>query len=374
MTATLPGLVPLADPGVRYEVRLVPAEFARVFGRPAEGARQAPAGCRLLDSPGVALAVPLEWGATVAYAARGDGDVVLRHELRPAEAPVTVPGDGSVADVPDWARPFRDAVHDAWHAGLRGPGADVLVRTDFPPDAAVDAGSSAWAVTVLSLACQLPRPPSLRRLVAAVPDGAARPDVLAALLGRTGEALLVDRRGGAPQRVPCDLRGAGLRLLLTELGEPSAGSTAPTRPDRADQITDQITDGLTDRVHRAAVALRSGDLTVLGAALTESFLATHARRHLPAPLVDAVLAALHAGARGAGLLGAGPLDEGRRPAVVALAAAEDVASVRAALHAARRPPAPPPRIIVATASVPPTPPAVPGTDVTSSEEADACAS
>jgi hypothetical protein len=83
-------------------------------------------------------------------------------------------------------------------------------------------------------------------------DPSSVPGHLTALHARPGKALLL--QGDYVELLPCDLAGAGLRLLVMDLG---VDRSLPTACGRLLVLT-------------AAAALRSGDLAVFGALLTEA--------------------------------------------------------------------------------------------------------
>ncbi|MCA2215050.1 hypothetical protein [Jidongwangia harbinensis] len=322
-------------PQTPYGLRLLPMEFARRFGRPAAGVWRAPAAAVLLASAEAVLTVPLEWGAAVAADRRADHLVEVEHELRPAERLVVPAPDGPPP--PRWTRAALAVVG----AAGAGHGTSLLLRADLPPGLVI--GPDPAVVAVLGRVLW-----DLHRTPVDL-DGPAstvcasrweRVAVTTARCGRDRHAMLVDPETGSAVPVPFDLRRAGLRLLLAD-----PGGAAPAAAGAADG-------GPPDRVHRAALLLRSGDLPGFGRVLTEQYRSVAAARCTGTPVGRAVEAALRAGALGAGLLGAGPAHRGR-PMIAALAGTSAVRAVRAAVHAELGTAGPPaPRYLTATACRP----------------------
>lgn len=271
------------------EVRMVPYTYLRMFGRQPAVVSAAPGGLRLLTDPQAELAVAVPWGAVVAGTARDDGVLELRSRNRPAEG-VTLPdGEWQTRSAPRWAVPAIRAAARLRAAGHGVGGATLVVHTGLPESLSIPTGAGTSAATIRAFTELYDLPP------AAAPVAAENAADLAALSARAGEAVLV-RADATVDRVPCDLAAAGLRLLVVEPGEPSAGTIG--RPAGV--------------VERAADALRDGDPAGFGRLLTEG------DQH------PAVAAANAAGALGAS----------SRSVLCALLHATDLTRVRVAIRAA----------------------------------------
>ncbi|REE95367.1 hypothetical protein [Thermomonospora umbrina] len=262
------------------EVRLTGHVYGQEYDDVPEGAWRAPGELTLLGGPKAALTVALPWGAIVVAAShRGRSELysLNHHDRRVAQAP---------DDLPPWARPCQRALDAApTDAGLR-----MVVNRVLPHPMALLSGAETFNAVSLALR-------DLYGLDLPVDAYAPAQAVLACA-------------GAEPEPVPFDLRAAGLRLVLIEVGSATGapGPAAVTSP------------------HEVVAAAQ--DLLALGPALTR------AHRWGTEPLDAALDAAVAAGALGGRAIGC---------CVVALAPMSRMRDIREAVTArlvgvARRPP------------------------------------
>ncbi|MQY08225.1 GHMP family kinase ATP-binding protein [Actinomadura macrotermitis] len=259
---------PAADP----ELRLTAYVFERAFGAAPVTVRRARGGLTLLSGPGASLAVALPWGATVAAGPGEDGTAELfsmnlhgehfffNEETRPD-------------DIPSWAEPAVTALR-ARSGPI--PGVRLVTNGELPAETGLLSGGEMACAVGLALG-DLYGP---EHAAASVRD----PAHAVSLAAREAHAVLTTGDGartmaGGP--VPCDLAGAGLRLMIMDVA--AAATASPPAP-------------LPGLVERAAAALDAGDPAALGPLLTEA-------RTRQGVLPDRVLDAALDTARAAGALG-----------------------------------------------------------------------
>ena len=229
-----------ADAGLRLTAYL----FEQLFKRRPTLLTMGAGGLTLFGRPGdrFALAIPVKWGATVAAGSRDDGMVDLRsgsHAGNELIRPV-----GALGDLPDWAvRPLA-VVASAVAAGQPVGGMSLLVGTALPESAGMQSDVALTSVLASALAGLFGAELSLARR-AGLGD---LPAQLAALSCPDDTAMLVDTREMTAEMVPFDLNGAGLRLMLIDLGAPVAS----------------VASGPAELALAAADRLRSGNLMALG--------------------------------------------------------------------------------------------------------------
>lgn len=295
------------------ELRLVPYAFEQVYGTPATGVWRAPGGLTLFGGRDeqFAVAVPVRWGAIVAAGRQPEGLVELRSMNQPA-LHVEVPAGYALAG-PAWAEPALAVARAVAASGSPVAGIRLLLHSDLPKGCGVlDADVALVSACIAMFEATVGTVPALESL--------AGPFDMAALVASLGcpddAAVLVDLERLTVEHLPFDLGGAGLRLMVVDLGidRPEAGRTSGG-----------------GSVGQAADRLRNGDLRGFGAMLGR-----------PTEVPDQIGAVLGA-VLGAGALGA-YLPPSRRDnaaaSVVALVPAADVADVRAAARRAwhgRRP-------------------------------------
>ena len=274
------------------ELRLVSYIYREEFGHSPSGVWQAPGSVTLLADGQLRLTVAARWGAIVAAGPRSDGLIELIRMNRPDERVRLTVAEAAAGAGPPWAG-----------AGLRSArqGATLLVNTDLPEGSgtgATEATRTAIGMALRDLAATGPtaggQPPEDRGQGSGGPgNGDGSPQPPAALLGG--------------RRLPFDLEGAGLRLMVIDTRV--RGAAQPAIAEHAP---------LAD----AAAALEAGAIEALGPMLTEA----HAAMACDDAQQIAVSAALDAGALGARMIVDGP----GRPAC-ALLPAPRVADVWAAV-------------------------------------------
>jgi galactokinase len=344
--------------------------FAERFGREPEGVWFAPGRVNLIGGPDYneVFVLPFALGAGVCAAAsrRSDRRIAVTSR-QAADEPVVLDIDalepGSAAG---WAAYPAGVAWALRQAGYLAGGADVAIDADLPAGAGLSSSAALECSVALALTelYQLPVP---RRELAALArraenDFAGVPcgimDQMAALLGRTGHALLLDCRTGNQAAVPLDPAAAGLTLVVidTRARHALADGRYAARRQACEQaasllgvrsLRDVTGDSgalarLTEpslrrlaghvvaenrRVLRAAELLRAGDQAAIGELLTVSHRSLRDEFRVSWPQADAAVeAAIDAGAAGARMTGGG-----FGGSVVALLDAERAGPVRTAI-------------------------------------------
>jgi galactokinase len=309
------------------------------------------------------LALPYATRATVAR--RDDGRLVLRSvqqgsaEAVVAElAPGSVDGWGAYVAGVLWA--LREDGHDV--AG----GFDVSVDGDVPEGAGLSSSAALECSVAAALADELDLDLDRTRLArlaqraenefAGVPSGVM--DQMAAMLCTHAHALFLDCRSLAIEQVPLDPAAAGLAILgvdsraphqLTDgayadrrrtceqaartLGVPALRDATEADLDRLDgeqrrRARHVVTENA--RVLATADALRAGRVAAIGPLLSASHASMRDDFEITVPRVDLIAAT----AERAGALGARMTGGGFGGCVLALAPADAVDAIRAAITAA----------------------------------------
>ena len=273
---------------------------------------------------GRVLPVALERSTRVAAAPREDGELRLESLDLPGEA------DGEA-----YVRGMASALGAS-------AGADLLVTSSVPIGAGL-ASSAALCVAagaaLLGLEGREVAPLALARAAQAAEAAAGAPvgimDPLVAVLGRRGEAVLIDCRSLAAERLPFDPGAAGLVLLVVDTGvrhavagggyarrrsECAAAAAAlgvralrDATPADVERLDDPVLRARARhvvaedaRVLTAAAHLRAGESARLGPLLSASHASLRDDFEVSVPELDAVVAAAEAaGALGARMTGAG---------------------------------------------------------------------
>ncbi|GGM80872.1 hypothetical protein GCM10012275_59370 [Longimycelium tulufanense] len=293
--------------GVRFTARI----FEHAYATLPSVVCRAPTALVLLRSPERALAVALPWGVLVAVSEhpRGQAEFYSRNHYtdRFTIDPIML----GETTVPPWAEHSAHALANrALPRGIR-----LLTQQELPAEMDLLTGVETFCATSLAVQGLY----DAHTTVSPPPtddegDWPLASDLtyVVVLCARERHALLVG--GGGVEHIPCDLAATGHRLLLMELG---LSQTVPS----GGRVHEEV-------MERAAHAVRAGDMTVLGALLTEA--------HVPG--VDVMELALDAASE-AGALGGRAVG---RCAVVLVPTAT-VPRVRAVVMAklagvARRPP------------------------------------
>jgi galactokinase len=361
------------------------AWFARRYGREPEGIWFAPGRVNLLGGPDYneVFVLPFALGAGVFAAAgrRPDGRIMLTSRQAAGDPVPLSAGALEPGSVDGWAAYAAGVTWALREAGYLSGGADVAIDADLPMGAGLASSAALECSVALALTelygLSVPRP-ELAALArrgendfVGVPTGMM--DQLAALLCRSGHALLLDCRSGAGTAVPLNPPDAGLALLVIDTRARHAltdGRYAARRRACADAAAAlgvrSLRDVSDDAAARAGLArlaepalrrlsqhvvsenrralaaaelLRAGEQAAVGALLTASHQSLRDQFEVSWPQADAAVeAAIDAGAAGARMTGGG-----FGGSVVALVPADRSARVRRAVgerFARRRWPAP----------------------------------
>ena len=280
------------------ELRLTAYLYEQVFGHKPTLVTSAPGALTLFGAAGdrYALAIPLKWGATVAAAPRDDDMVDLRSGSQ-AGKELTRPLS-ALAELPHWAERPLAVVSTVAAAGHTLGGMSLLVGTALPEGAGMQSDVGLTSVVAAALAGLF----GVDLTLGQRSDLGDLPAQLASLICPDDMAVQVDTWTMAAELVPCDLVGAGLRLMLIDLGD--SVSTSPS--------------GARELALAGVEVLRAGDLTALGPLFGQatSFAG------------DPVAAAVAAAACAAGALGSGTLPGG---CLMALVPTDRLSPVRAAV-------------------------------------------
>lgn len=228
-----------ADP----EVRLTGFIFAEVFESAPAGAWWAPGALTLLGSTTDALTVALPWGVIVAVAPLAEPVLEaysMNHYTEGFRTPLAKLRPDAV---PAWAAPCARAMAVAGRPG----GARVVVNRALPDQTGLLTGAETACAFALALrdlyGCKL---------------GAHAPDPWHAPSLQAEERTVVRSYPDGAELLPFDLAGAGLRLMIIDVGAAEAPPGASAAP------------GFGGDVAVAAAVLRNGEPSRLGPLLTEA--------------------------------------------------------------------------------------------------------
>jgi galactokinase len=325
---------------------------------------------------GLVLPFALAQGATATVTARGDGLLVMRSKQMPGDPVVAVVATLEAGSVQGWAAYPAGVAWALAQAGYPVPGASIDIDSDLPVGAGVSSSAALECSVALAL-CDLGGYEVGRRELAAIARRAENEfvdaptgmiDQSASLLCQAGHAMLLDCRTRQIRQVPFHPASDGVVALVIDTGVPHALSDGQYAARRAEceeaagQLAvpslghmvalheadaDSLLRGLanpllrkrarhvlTDCARARAIAdLLSGtghdvyrvigDLLTQGhASLRDDFAVSWDEANV------AVETALAAGAFGAKMIGGG-----FGGSVLALVAAEEVATVRSAIRA-----------------------------------------
>ncbi len=324
--------------------------FLQRTGRRADGLWAAPGRVNLIGehtdyNDGYVLPLAIDRQVTLAAARRDDG--ILRVWSLQRDAPVLIELDElAPGRVQGWAA-YVAGVPWALRAGSRPVGgADIVLSGNVPAGSGLASSAALECAAVLALdeLYGLGMAPEDRAQVAqraekdfvGVPCGVM--DQMASSLGRAGHALLLDTRSLAHEQVPLKLAAAGLAMLIIDtrvthelvdgryaerrrscehaadrLGVAALRDVDAGRLDDVLAVLDSVAGRrvrhvVTENARVLAVAdlLRGGRLADIGPLLTASHVSLRDDFEVSGPELDtAVDAALHGGAVGARMTGAG---------------------------------------------------------------------
>ena len=351
-----------------------------VFGSAPAGVWSAPGRVNLIGehtdyNGGLALPIALPQ-RTVAAASTRDDDLLRVHSVAAGETLEVDLGSVGAGPPEGWGAYVAGVLWALREDGFAVRGMDVTVTSEVPLGAGLSS-SAALECAVGAAASDLfdlgllgsddARGRLARACVRAENEvaGAATGgmDQSAALLCRTGSALLLDCRDGSTEQVPFDLAAAGLVLLVTdtrashslndgqyearrraceaaaeELGVGSLREVAPDGLDAAlarlssDELRRRTRHVVTEiaRVRSTVEALRAGDLDEVGRLFTASHASLRDDYEVSCAELDAAVEA----AEGAGALGARMTGGGFGGSSIALVPEGSAADAEAAVRAA----------------------------------------
>jgi galactokinase len=285
---------------------------------------------------GFVLPLAVDRDCVIAARTLADGRVTVRSVELAADGPVDIAAGGTDAPggvEPPWGRYVAGVVRALADAGRAPVGLDAAVSSTVPVGAGLSSSAALEVAVALALAAgeidltavELARAcQRAEHLATGVPSGVM--DQLAALLGRSGHALLIDCRtlaaepiglldplavlvvhSGLPRTLAgsayADRRAAGervaTRLGVATLREATLGDVRD-EPRARHVVTEN------QRVLEFADALRAGDTSALGALLLASHASLRDDYEVSTPELDlAVDLLVDHGALGARLTGAG---------------------------------------------------------------------
>lgn len=350
--------------------------FTERFGGEPDGLWSAPGRVNVIGehtdyNDGFVLPFAIKHSTTVAAAVRRGRTVRVASTFAPDDEPVAVDLDNlSEGSVQGWAAYPLGVLWALEQSGHRCPGMDLLVDSSVPVGAGLSS-SAALECAVAVAANDLSRAGVSRRELAVVgqmaenrmvgaPTGIM--DQSASLLGEEGHAVFLDCRSGESRLVPLDLEGAGLELLVIDtrvshshstggyaarrrsceqgaeaMGVPALRDLSVEDLAQAERLLDDetfrrirhvVTENV--RVEEAVAVLTRRGPAELGPLLTASHASMRDDFEISCAELDAaVQASLSAGALGARMTGGG-----FGGSAIALARAEDVPAIRAAVEQA----------------------------------------
>ncbi len=333
------------------------ATFKQRFGRAPEAITQAPGRVNLIGehldyNQGLVLPVALDRSVLAAFARRADSDIIA-YSADFDEASTFRLGQCIAHDsAAQWSSYIRGVAQILTEAGYTGVGLELAISSDVPlgvglsSSAALEMATAAalravWQLDLddkrLALVCQ-----RAENEFVGVQCGVM--DQLAAALGRTGHALLIDCRSLACEDVPLPLEGQGAAIVVVDSGvrrelgrseynrrrEECAAALALLRVSMSDRSPGALRDVTLEdleraalpqpllrrarhvvteqaRVERAVTALRAADLATFGLLMNESHASLRDDFEVSVPQLDRLveLAQARPGVLGARLTGAG---------------------------------------------------------------------
>jgi galactokinase len=329
-----------------HRLRSVAEAFAHLVGHPPQCLSSSPGRVNLVGehtdyNDGLVLPATIDRSAMVAAGLREDP--MVRCASLQVPGVVEVKLDDIALDAVGWAGPLLGALWGMRRAGVVVPGIDLVVDSDIPIGAGLASSAALEVATVLAATGLTGRQMSVTSVarccqageeaIAGAPTGLM--DQVAVLAGRAGHALFLDCRNLEHQLVPFtpEARGATLVVIDTTVAH---DNSAPGYRERREQcaeaaaalgvpsLREATLDGVASRlggvlqrrarhvvtenarVLRVVELLRAGHLEGIGDVLNESHESLRDDYEAScAELDSAVEAALHAGAWGARMTGAG---------------------------------------------------------------------
>lgn len=362
--------------------------FRESFGAGAELVARAPGRVNLIGehtdyNDGFVLPCAISRQTMVAARRRDDRQVrIIAGDLGGATTSFSLSGPITPDSAAPWSNYVRGVADGLLDAGIDLPGADLAIMGDMPQGAGLSSSAALENAAGLALAALAGQPDFDRSRLALIGQRAEHHfagcqcgimDQLVSARAVAGSALLIDCRSLECTPVPLP---DGLAVMIVHSGIerglvdgeynlrrqqceaaarhfgvaalrdldvlPEAGDLDPVAYARARHVV-----GENARTLAAAEALRTGDLTRLGALMAQSHAAMRDDFQITLPAIDALVALLQQAISGAG--GARMTGGGFGGAVVALLPAAEVERVRAAVLAGYRTPAgEPPLIMVET--------------------------
>jgi galactokinase len=338
--------------GDSEKVAAVARAFSEWTGRPPASVWAAPGRVNLIGehtdyNGGFVLPLAIDRRTHVAVAARDDGIMRCRSDHEPGDRVVELDRLEPRSRDENWGWAVY-AAGVAWAligAGIRVPGADLLLDTDLPvaaglsSSAALEVGVTAALASLSNVTLPAERLAGLAHRgeseFVGVPSGIMDQAIVAA--GKAGHVLFLDTRSGSSELVPFDLGAAGLTLVVIDTGErrrlddgryaerrhqceeaarilgvPTLRDASLAQIDAAATLTDTlrrrarhvVTEN--ERVLEVVDLLRAGDIRSVGPALVASHRSLRDDFEVSTEALDlAVEASLDSGAIGARLTGAG---------------------------------------------------------------------
>ena len=327
----------------------VATAFAEAVGREPEGVWSAPGRVNLIgehldynDGPVLPFAIAAR--TYVAVARRDDDRLTARSLQEAASEPTEIRlGELHPGVLTEWPAYVAGVVWAMAQRDVRVGGVDVVVDGHVPVGAGLSSSAALECATALALAdlagADVDRPDLARIARQAENDFVGVPcglmDQMASVACTAGHAILFDTADDSVEQVPLDVDAHGAALLVVDtrvhhaladgayaarlrscreaaeaLGVQSLSRATPDAVEalgddvlrrRARHVVSEIA-----RVRTAVEALRQGDLSRLGAAMTASHASLRDDYEVSCPELDtAVDAALGAGALGARMTGGG---------------------------------------------------------------------
>ncbi len=194
------------------------ADFREIFGRPAEGAARAPGRVNLIGehtdyNDGFVLPIAIERQVVATWAGRSDRRVRF-HSAALGETVGIDLGGELTPRAGAWSNYPVGVAAELLRAGVKLAGADVLLESDLPLGGGLSSSAALEVATALALMAAAGRPravdgPRLALLCqraenhfAGAPCGIM--DQSIAVMGRAGQAMLLDCRSGQVRHVPFD--------------------------------------------------------------------------------------------------------------------------------------------------------------------------